>query len=106
MPTLIYLRNRETGECAIYRQNGCYMDPLISPPWMNQPPQYQTEEEALMLVDYMFADGNEGCDCNRERFLDDALGREEGDYQCSEGRIAVDCVIDEASGKVLYRDKD
>lgn len=40
-------------------------------------------------VEFLWSDGNYGCDCNRSLFFNRALGLEDGDHQCSETDYAV-----------------
>ena len=56
------------------------------------------EFEDLSLVDFMFADGNYACDCNRSIFFGDA---ECETAKCSSDIYAVEVVHD---GKVIYSD--
>lgn len=54
--------------------------------------------------DFMWADGNYSCDCNRYLFFMRAIGEDEGkliDDRCSDGAYSVR-ITDQ--GKVLYQD--
>lgn len=68
------------------------------------------DEAYLESLDYMFRDGNYGCDCNRHAFLaeanpafDDAVD-EEIPCNLQGNRIAIDLITSE-DGQELYRDE-
>ena len=55
--------------------------------------------------EYMWADGNYSCDCNRELFFDRAGGDAgEGPHACTDGQYSV--MITDMAGKLLYADGD
>jgi hypothetical protein len=52
--------------------------------------------------DFMWSDGNFGCDCNRQIFFERALGLEPSvDPACGDSAYRVVSVTDEA-GKIVY----
>lgn len=53
--------------------------------------------------DYVWPDGNYGCDCNRALFFARAGGEEDIDIECGEERFSV-CITARETGEVLYRD--
>ena len=91
---IIHLHDTLTGEAAIWRTTETRQET-------------ETREEQVGLIRYMWSDGNYGCDCNRRLFLDRAQGREVevGAYPCSERRVVVDCIMDDETGELLYRDE-
>ena len=56
------------------------------------------------VLDYMWSDGNYGCDCNRALFFARYRGEEELDFECGEGAYSVR--ITDGLGKVIYQDPD
>lgn len=52
-------------------------------------------------VRYIWSDGNYGCDCNRHMFFDRVDGRQEEDYECSDGLYSVR-VRNKETGLVIY----
>jgi hypothetical protein len=80
--TIIYIRKEATKEVRTYT------DPH---PW-----------EAGS--DYLWSDGNYGCDCNRHLFFERAAGHEPNE-DCECGEEAYMLRIEDDSGKELYRDE-
>lgn len=54
--------------------------------------------------DFIWADGNYACDCNRELFFFRAVGEEDPDNACSHDRYSVQ-IVDRA-GNIVYSDFD
>lgn len=84
MKTLIGVELRDT-------QTGlhlCYLD------------TYATEH--LDGVEFMYSDGNYGCDCNRALFLARAQGLTNPDRPCGWQGIICAGVFERPSGRVLY----
>lgn len=53
--------------------------------------------------DYLWSEGNYGCDCNRAAFFADAGGEDDIDCSCGEGRYSIR-VRNKKSGRVWYRE--
>jgi hypothetical protein len=54
--------------------------------------------------DFIWSDGNFGCDCNRHDFFEQAAGKEtEGHYQCGTTAYVVDRIV-LLNGEVVYAD--
>ena len=73
----VYLRNTETGETGVYH------DPL---------------EYDEPFDDFIWADGNYACDCNRADFL---YGKEM-DFPCSGNIIVIDKIVRSDTGEIVY----
>lgn len=56
--------------------------------------------------DYIWADGNYSCDCNRYLFFQRAIEppEQEGDCECGNGSFSVRIIADD--GSTLYADDD
>lgn len=69
----VYLRSKETGE-----ERGVEMEG----PWDD-------------VAQYLWTDGNLGCDCNRQLQFDQAAGKRTplGDTHCSDGRFLIVKVV-------------
>jgi hypothetical protein len=52
--------------------------------------------------EFLWTDGNFGCDCNRELFFEDANDPEFENTKCSKGRFVIDKAIDVETGRVVY----
>lgn len=55
--------------------------------------------------DYIWADGNFACDCNRSDFFERADGREPADVEtapCGDHRFIIEWIKDVETGEVLY----
>lgn len=62
--------------------------------------KYQDEYE--WHGDYIWADGNYSCDCNRYLFFQRVAKEPEGDCECGDGAYSVR--ITDKDGKLLYQD--
>ena len=86
-PIGVELYDSHTGEHV------CYLDTYTS--------------EYLDSVEFMYREGNYGCDCNRLLFLARARGGEEPKVlTCSHERVFVVRVVDRSNGKELYEGDD
>ena len=63
----VLLRDTETGDEGLY--------------------EYEVAPEHLESLDFLWTEGNGGCDCNRAMFLDRALGRIEREHYDETRRI-------------------
>lgn len=52
--------------------------------------------------DYMWSDGNYGCDCNRGLFFDRAANEENDDVPCGTSQFSVRITAED--GSLLYQD--
>lgn len=78
---IAFIRNNKTGEV---RRSVSKRDP-----------EYDDN------VEFMWTDGNYGCDCNRALFFARAAGDDEPDIDCGEEAYSVLRVEDE-TGRILY----
>lgn len=63
---------------------------------------YESDSDKYGSVEYIWGDGNYGCDCNRALFFARAGGEEDPvDIPCGETAFDVE-VIDATSGTVIY----
>lgn len=61
-------------------------------------------EEAYPGWEFMWSDGNYGCDCNRQLMFDQISGGEPTPHEggmCGHERFAIDCVTDAKTGAVI-----
>lgn len=83
----IHLREVETGFSRVYEDD------------------YEWNDE---FSDYIWADGNYSCDCNRAYFLFDWGRADNGNYSsyadCSDNRIVIDKIVNHDTGEVLAED--
>ena len=58
-------------------------------------PIYKDESELLSSIEWMYTEGNFGCDCNLERFLDRAYNREKDpiEYKCGDSLVIDKLVV-------------
>ncbi len=65
-------------------------------------------EEEVRLIEFMWSEGNYGCDCNRYLFFERAGCHEPTDEEselhcnCGEDRYTVLCIVDMETGKTIY----
>lgn len=84
--TTISILDTTTGETRSYRDS-----------WYNSNPWEDSHE-------FLWSDGNYGCDCNRALFFARAHGEPDPGIECGESRFKVRITDD--AGKVLYADGD
>jgi hypothetical protein len=65
---------------------------------------WETDLEWHEHSDYLWAEGNFACDCNRRHFWGYAIGEEYSEAPCGDDEFAVDKI--EVDGKVVYTDED
>jgi hypothetical protein len=65
--------------------------------WPEHPPWGDSDE-------YIWSDGNYGCDCNREIFWCRATGEDDTGRGCGESAYSIR--ITDPQGEVLYQDDD
>lgn len=53
--------------------------------------------------DYIWSEGNYGCDCNREIFFRRVKDEDDSQRKCGEGRFTLR-IVDPATGEELYAD--
>lgn len=103
----VYLRDTRTGRAVVHRSEfgNLQRDPLpVGPDWRAEPHDYFHE--------YWWADGNMGCDCNRQTLGDDTggvCGDDVPELRCNSGGNVI--VIDKITPAgvpdvVLYSDAE
>ena len=78
MPCTIFLRNNQTGEVREIQEQGSW-------------------DEDGSPTEYMWTDGNYGCDCNRLLFWLRAKNEDEPDFEdleCGEGGFSIVSVVE------------
>jgi hypothetical protein len=64
---------------------------------------YREDYDSADGVEYLWADGNYSCDCNRGLFLSRALGDEDFDVECGDGAFSVK-VVNAETMQVVHAD--
>lgn len=78
----VTLRDTQTGDEGVYEYD-------------NEPDPDPAGEDPFHGDEYLWTDGNFGCDCNRLLFIARALGRPDRDVTCGDERVViVDATID------------
>jgi len=62
---------------------------------------WNEEEESPQI--FIWKDGNFSCDCNRHLFFQRAIGEEESDIECSEGKYSVN-LRNPRTGMYFYKE--
>lgn len=81
------IRKNETGEVREYAT------------------QVPLDHQATVPSEYIWADGNYQCDCNRRLFFARAKGEPEEDADCSDGLYSVQ-LVNPVTGTVFYNEFD
>jgi hypothetical protein len=78
----VHITDTTTGEAVVYRYHYSWADGS----------------------EYLWSEGNYGCDCNRHIFFEEAKspGSDAPDRECGNGRFIVQCFADD--GTKLYSD--
>lgn len=83
VPIVVRIVDTNTGEAVEYSTTGWFSDGVFE--------------------EYIWAEGNFACDCNRGDFFDEAAGRPDTLQPCGDTRFRVEWIKD-AAGVVLYAD--
>lgn len=90
MGYMVYIRNNVSGEVRLNRS------------WMGDEPHMQWEDGD----DFLWSDGNYGCDCNRAHFFGRAAEGGDFDAECGCGDFRYSVRITDLAGALLYEDDD
>lgn len=85
--------------------SGVLVDALICDMETGEQRKYQIPgaEDDLLNLEYMWAEGNYSCDCNRHLFFCRAGGEPDADPNCGESRFFV-TPIERGTDRVIYQD--
>lgn len=66
--------------------------------------EYNDEYPWSETMEYLWSEGNFGCDCNRALFFARAVGEDDPDCECGDTEFSIEVFDDD--GKLLYKDND
>lgn len=66
--------------------------------------EYKDEYPWDETMEYLWSEGNYGCDCNRALFFSRAVGDDDPDRECGYTEFSIEILDD--NGKLLYSEDD